>query len=144
MLRSQAAAAGGAMPAIQAMAPAMNRREIIAGAGIAALALPAIAAPAIGKVHDPLLEAINDLKAADAAFNALPSERMSDKAFHESAIEATYGPPYDRLSFDPPAATTRAGALAALRLAHEWECYDDLAANMVAAALEFFEGEKPA
>lgn len=119
----------------------MNRRDMLA-ASAAAFALPAFAAPALAEGNDPLLQAIVDMEAGDAAYNALPDELTNNRELQSAVIAATYGPPYDRLRFDPPPATTRAGALAALRLARDYEVEDEIVPNMIAAALAFFEAER--
>ncbi|WP_341991850.1 hypothetical protein [Azorhizobium sp. AG788] len=114
------------------------RRLLLTGAATAAFlgTLP-LAGLAAGSptIPDPLLDLIRACRAGNDAYNAL---RHPDA----EAIARTYGPPYAALSH-APAATTRTGALVALRfLCDELEhTHLDAAPTVIAAALAYFDGE---
>lgn len=89
---------------------------------------------------DPLLETITAFLDGCAAFGDLPSP--TSKQEEETAVESTYGPYHDLLVEWNRPATTRQGAIEALSLAAT-ELDDqggpDIAHNMVAAALAYFQ-----
>ncbi|MGU3496305.1 hypothetical protein ACLBXM_19875 [Xanthobacteraceae bacterium A53D] len=110
----------------------MSRRSAIA----AVACLP----PALlgGAAADPLLSLISACRAGNEAYNAVPRDVDDDLA-----IASTYGPFYAALA-SAPAATTRAGALAALRFLHkELEHTNiDAAPAILSAALAYFDGAR--
>lgn len=117
------------------------RRRLLMGAATAVFlgTLPrsglAAGPPAI---PDPLLDLIRACRAGNDAYNALRHPDPTDSA----AIALTYGPPYAALAH-APAATTRVGAVEALRfLCEELEhTHLDAAPTVIAAALAYFDGE---
>lgn len=110
----------------------LSRRTAVAFLGTLPLAGHVAGSPAI---PDPLLDLVRACHAGNDAYNAL---RHPDAA----AIALTYGPPYAALSH-APAATTRAGAVEALRfLCEELEhTHLDAAPTVIAAALAYFDRE---
>lgn len=92
---------------------------------------------------DPLLAAIADYHAGNAAYSG--SAEFESLADEDAANEATYGPADRKLrTWDRPA-TTREGALAALRVAqqeaNEYSCSDVLN-SMINASLAYLEQEE--
>lgn len=90
---------------------------------------------------DPLITAIDAYKAGMAAYEG--KEEFETQEAEDAAIAATYGPAFEVLeNWDQPA-TTRAGALEALRLAAKGNGIVgiDIQENMIDAALGYFERE---
>ncbi|WP_035715465.1 hypothetical protein [Azorhizobium doebereinerae] len=114
------------------------RRHLLTGAAaVAFLGTLPLAGLAAGSpaIPDPLLDLIRACRAGNDAYNALRHP-------NDAAITLTYGPPYAALSH-APAATTRTGAVEALRfLCEELEhTHLDAAPIVIAAALAYFDGE---
>jgi hypothetical protein len=88
---------------------------------------------------DPLIAAIDAYRAGMAAYDG--REEFETQEAEQAAIAATYGPAFEVLeNWDQPA-TTRAGAVEALRLAAKGHGIVglDIQQNMIEAALGFFE-----
>lgn len=89
---------------------------------------------------DPLLDLVQEYRSHHAIYNA---SRAPDGSDEERTLHAAWYDPYARLMDDPPAATTLAGAIEAIRLVRDEErdCggQPDLTINVLAAALAFFD-----
>ncbi|RVG50539.1 hypothetical protein [Sinorhizobium meliloti] len=87
------------------------------------------------EIGDPIIDAIEAYQAGVAAYNAAEGE-------DEETVMSTYGAPFDVLVDWEMPAQTRAGAMAALRLAAEQEKEFGtslLTFPLVRAALAYFE-----
>ncbi|TPI15759.1 hypothetical protein FJW06_05385 [Mesorhizobium sp. B4-1-3] len=122
-----------------------SRRHILAGiAAVPVAAIPAAprALAAAAEPHDPLIDAIADLNAGNAAYPRHPLVHGTQEE-NEIAIAETYGPPDDRLKAWNAPAISLEGAVAALRHAlYECEMFgvsSDILPNMIAAALGYIE-----
>jgi len=119
----------------------MNRREALrtlgAGAAAGALAGGAVIA-AEASTHDPLLALVERTRSMLAAVDAI--EDFTDDELN--AVMQPVNVLYDEIAYRTPVATTTAGALAALRFAHdtmEHSC-EIINRPLVGAALAYFEG----
>ncbi|RJT31893.1 hypothetical protein D3227_28050 [Mesorhizobium waimense] len=100
----------------------------------------AIAAPAVSP--DPLVDAIAEYNARAAEFAAIPSD-LIDMGNEEAFVAATYGPAFDRLWKDCPAATSLQGVAEAIRYALKENCIcSSSAENVLKSALAFLDGER--
>jgi hypothetical protein len=90
---------------------------------------------------DPLAAAIRDYREGPAAYNAIKEKDWPLHGGEDAVIQKTYGVVLNVVrDWDRPA-TSREGALAALRLALEENqgLGEPLISSMIAAALPFFE-----
>lgn len=113
---------------------------VAASAGASLMAGGAHAATS--DVHDPLLDMVRELEAAERAYNEAEFD-FSDDDEIDRMVAATYGPHFDRFRYEPPDATTLAGALAALRYIHHFgknSLIDEMAVAL-GAALAYFDTE---
>ncbi|WP_192178826.1 hypothetical protein [Mesorhizobium amorphae] len=135
MPNTQVRAAAEGMPAIN-----LSRRLALLGGLSAAAALAAIPR-AQAEGHDPLLDAINAYRAGLADFNAYSPE---DDDAADAYADQSYGPPMTALGEWEAPATTRAGAMEALRLIAEENSLfvgSPLVEPLLAAALAYFEAQ---
>ncbi|SMC70506.1 hypothetical protein SAMN06297251_10644 [Fulvimarina manganoxydans] len=116
----------------------MNRRSFLAttaAAGISASLVSTADAEC-----DPLLSLINEYRDQMALFNAAGDLSDEDDA---ALMAATWEPAYDRLCYDPPAPTTDAGAIAAIRLivneAETCGYQPDMIFNVLSVAAAYLE-----
>ena len=116
----------------------MNRRLFLTSAaavGFVAGSVPATAA------HDPLLELIREYQTQMAIYNA--SGDLTD-AEDNALAEVTWHASYDRLCEAPPAATTQAGALAAVEFVRDevegCGYQPELFVNVLNAAAAYLQG----
>lgn len=93
---------------------------------------------------DPIIDAIRAFHDGNAAFCAIKEKDWPKHGGEESVIAKTYGPALDALADWEGPATTREGAMEALRLAlKEWHefSHSSCLTAMLAAAVAYFEGE---
>lgn len=129
-----------------APAAAITRRDFLAiapiKAALSATPNPLRANDTAGGPQDPIVDAILAYRRGLHAFSAVRGVDWPLHGGEEALIEKTYGRPMAVLDHWTKAATTRLGAIEALRLAHE-DCSDfyagSLALNMIGAALVFLE-----
>ncbi|WP_205935939.1 hypothetical protein [Rhizobium leguminosarum] len=134
MLERPIQAAGEAMLTRRQLIAASSAAAVVGVAGIAPIAAHATVA------DDPMLDAIAAFRAGMADFNAnAPHDDAGAKAY--SAI--SWKPPHAVLANWTAPASTRAGAMAALRLAVDEEDTGDspLVGPMIRAALAYLEQE---
>lgn len=125
--------------------PRPTRRAVLKATGtlgILAAAMPTASLPNVKAAErDPLLELICAYRAGMAAYEADPLAGEDDDAYTERCAAETWEPPFWALT-EPPPATTRAGAIEALRLVHEdlnQNSYSPIMLPLLAAALGYFE-----
>jgi hypothetical protein len=91
-------------------------------------------------MSDPLLDLVHEYRRQLAIYDGKPDVPDEDAYACE-----TFRPSFDRLCTNPPDATSREGAVEAIRLViHEEETcgnQPDLTVNVLRAALAFFDGE---
>ena len=139
-------AAGEAMPAAEEshIIGRFSRRALLGaiasipaiGGATAALAVAAISQPA-----DPLLDAIHAYRAGLADYNA---NAPDDNDLADAYVDLSYGPPLEVLDEWEEPATTRRGAIEALKLAiEENETFplSSVGGPLLAAALAYFEAQ---
>ena len=91
-------------------------------------------------MSDPLLDLVQEYRRQLAIYDGKPEVPDEDAYAYE-----TFRPAFDRLCTNPPHATTREGAVEAIRLVIDEEetCGNqpDLTCNVLRAALAFLDGE---
>ncbi|WP_062018144.1 hypothetical protein [Aureimonas sp. AU4] len=116
-------------------------RMLAAGGAAGALTAAAIVAavPAGAAAPDPLFDLVNLYQATRGA---LDGAGIEDDDVFDAEMDRLVNPLWERLKYETPAATTEAGALAALRLASEemGHTLGSFEAPLVAAALAYFDG----
>lgn len=95
-------------------------------------------------MSDPLLQLIQTYRSEFARYNAeLPDNASNEEA--DRFADATFNPPFERLLYDPPAPTTREGALEGIRVVIEeaktCSVPDELITGVLAYSLAFLEAE---
>ncbi|GGE24674.1 hypothetical protein GCM10011390_50140 [Aureimonas endophytica] len=107
----------------------------VAAAGSVAMMAPAtsIAAP-----YDPLLDLIRRYEAEEARFNATPHETDEEAEADIVHLDELF---YE-LRDNPPAPTTEAGAIAAVKLVHDFFQHSSggIEFSLIAAAAAYFDG----
>jgi hypothetical protein len=129
---------------VQAAGEAMlTRRQLIStSSAVAAIGVAGVAPLAAhAAVADPLLDAVNAYRAALADYNA--NAPMDANAEADAYAEISWRPLFRALMNWTAPATTREGAMAALRLAVDEEDTGDspLVGPMIRAALAYLEQE---
>ncbi len=127
----------------------MNRRELLpalgTGAAFGILATLVGTAPGCASTPthvieaDPLLDLVNLYRNTR---DGLEARRIEDDDEFDAEMDRIIDPLWRRLKHETPTATTEAGAIAALRLAHEegQHSVGSFDKSLVAAALSYFEG----
>jgi hypothetical protein len=117
----------------------MTRPGAMNGLAAAEMTVPKVG---VSPTVDPLLDAIRAYHAGMAAYNSISSEDWSLYGGEEVVIEKTYGPPLEAIQQWERPATTRDGAIEALRLALEEASLfsaEDTVSRMLQAAITYFE-----
>lgn len=116
----------------------MDRRTVLKGGFV--LAATAHTTANVAVAADPLVHAINDYRAGNAAFCKLDESEWPALGGDDAVIEMTYGAPMRVLDeWDQPAKSLE-GAISALKLIRDEQLMlETMGDSMLAAALSYLE-----
>ena len=117
----------------------MDRRTVLKGGLV--LAATAHTTANVAVAADPLVHAINNFRAGNAAFCKLDEDEWPALGGDDAVIEMTYGAPMRVLDEWEKPATSLQGAIEALKLIRDEQLMlEVMGDSMLAAALAYLEG----